>query len=245
MRDTLSRTASVYQQRAHSAGSRFSYHYTVGVVLRRKQEQVARSIVHSQLLAVVNHSGENTVVRKPELCGVVLYFLTLRAVANEHHFVGDPLFGKYFKRVKYKLDTLVPKHSAHKNKHRHILVYTIGCAKLGGVVRLGSAPREIHAVLHNTVFALKAKTAEIFPRSVAYHPHLVAGGNIGYNKFGCLLCHKLVGQSGVYLDIEFCVVGEYQRRSAFFAQHPCHYRRRPRAVTVDNVKMSVGQLVQV
>ena len=57
-----------------------------------------------------------------------------------------------------------------------------------------------------SVFAFKAQTTEIFTCSVAYHPDFVAGSDVGHDEFGGLLCHKLIGQSGVYLNIKFCVV---------------------------------------
>ena len=239
---TLRRAAAVDQHRRKIAGRRLPNHQTVGIIAGWKQEQIRPAVPRPQRLPLGDSPGKDALAAQG-LC-VLLHLRRVSAAADEHHAKILTPGLKQLQRVQNDPQSLVPHHAAHKQEYRHALRQIV--VRCGGGDRLlaDPAPGHIHAVFHHLIVSLIADGPEVFPRAVAHHPHLVAGGDIGGQYIQRALLQQPPPEELGYVHIKLRVVCKHQRRIHHVPDGPGQDRGHHRAMAVEQIYLLLLQLPQ-
>ena len=94
------------------------------------------------------------------------------------------------------------------------------------------------------IVPLIADGPEVFPRAVAHHPHLVAGGDIGGQYIQRALLQQPPPEELGYVHIKLRVVCKHQRRIHHVPDGPGQDRGHHRAMAVEQIYLLLLQLPQ-
>ncbi len=176
--------------------------------------------------------------------GIGGYLILIRAAADEHHAEVLPRRVERLERVEDYPYALVPHHAPHEEEHRHARRKVHALRRFLDERVVHAAAREVHAVRHDGIAALIAELAQVFTRTVADRPHLVAGGDILHEYAHGLLLQKLAAHGVGDVDIELRVICKDDGHVYPLAQDARKHGGRDGTVTVDDVKAALLHLPQ-
>ena len=227
--------------RCRAAGRSLAHDKTVRVEGRREKEEVRPPIPRADDIAVGDRTGEKAAVVQPQLFCIAADLRAVRALADEHHAEVDILLAQRFQRIQDDTDALVPHQPPDEEENRYVPRQIVpACRRSDGLVGHPSA-RHVHTVFHHDIVSLVAERAQIFPRSAAHDPDLVAARNILHQRTDSAPLQELTAYSLGDVNVIFCVIRQHERRVDHGAQGACQQARRNGTVCVHQIDLALCQ----